>query len=33
MQQRHIYTQNERRGKKLAAGETERECVQEMESG
>ncbi len=32
MQQRHIYTQTERRGKGLAAGETERECEQETES-
>jgi hypothetical protein len=29
----HIYTQIERRGKGLAAGETERESVREMESG
>jgi len=29
----HIYTRTERRGKGLAAGETEREIVREMESG
>jgi hypothetical protein len=29
----HIYTQTERRGKGLAAGETERESVRETESG
>ncbi len=27
MKDHHIYTQAERRGKGLAAGETERECV------
>ncbi len=32
-QKRHIYTQTERRGKELAAVETERESVREMESG
>jgi hypothetical protein len=28
-QQCHIYTQTERRGRGLAAGETERECVRD----
>ena len=31
MQDCHIYTRTERRGKGLAAGETERECVRDRE--
>ncbi len=31
MKDRHIYTQTERRGNGLAAGETERECVSSRE--
>ncbi len=31
MQDCHIYTQTERRGKGLAAGETERECARDGE--